>query len=180
MTFVTTPSTRQELVSLFQSKEYINLKKLVWSLEELLEFELYNCDPIRTSGRFENLTKEPPADCLKLLDLFRQTFTWNENYSLRSTVQVECETYISVRCQDREHLKEMMFLDDVSEYIEIDDRLQDDGEITYLNPFNIVYDLEVSSTIPYKIEVAVTNLNLKETPDLIEDLECGSEDGYCS
>ena len=161
MTTVTTPSTRQELVSWSQSEDRTQTCWVRSTLQELLEFELNNWEPIPTC-RYSFEKKEPSADGPKLLDLFRKTFTWDERISLMTTITVEGDTDVAVKCKDREHFQEMMSEKDLYMNIEFGDPIDPpDDENTYVDPLDI--ELCVAYTRSYAPDVFVTNIQVKET-----------------
>ena len=104
-----TPTTREEMVSYFNSQDRSQFIRLTRTIEGLLEFELNNWEPIHTSlYSWKDETKEPPVDGPKLLDLLRQTFTWKENICVWTDVSFEGDQRVAVRCKDRSDFLQKM------------------------------------------------------------------------
>lgn len=160
-----TPTTREEMVSYFNSEDRYQVHRLRTTIEDLLEFELNNWEPIHTSRySWKDENKEPPVDGPKLLDLLRQTFTWKENIQVWTDVSFEGDTSVAVRCKDRsDYLQKMS-----SSYISMSIGFgcpgdeEEGSDETYVDPLEI--DLCVSSTRTYAPEVDVRDLQLKVNP----------------
>lgn len=160
-----TPTTREEMVSYFNSEDRYQVHRLRTTIEDLLEFELNNWEPIHTSRySWKDENKEPPVDGPKLLDLLRQTFTWKENIQVWTDVSFEGDTSVAVRCKDpSDYLQKMS-----SSYISMSIGFgcpgdeEEGSDETYVDPLEI--DLCVSSTRTYAPEVDVRDLQLKVNP----------------
>ena len=151
-----TPTTREEMVSYFNSQDRSQFIRLTRTIEGLLEFELNNWEPIHTSRySWKDETKEPPVDGPKLLDLLRQTFTWKENICVWTDVSFEGDQRVAVRCKDRSDFLQKMSSDDISMSIGFgcpgDE--EDGSEETYVDPLEL--DLCVSRTRTYAPNVGV-------------------------
>lgn len=160
-----TPTTREEMVSYFNSEDRSQVIRLRMTIEDLLEFELNNWEPIHTSCySWKDEDKEPPVDGPKLLDLLRQTFTWKENICVWTDVSFEGDQRVAVRCKDRSDYLQKMSSSDISSSIgfgEPGDEEEGSDE-TYVDPLEI--DLYVSSTRTYAPEVDIRDLQLKVNP----------------
>lgn len=160
-----TPTTREEMVSYFNSEDRYQVHRLRTTIEDLLEFELNNWEPIHTSRySWKDENKEPPVDGPKLLDLLRQAFTWKENIQVWTDVSFEGDTSVAVRCKDpSDYLQKMS-----SSYISMSIGFgcpgdeEEGSDETYVDPLEI--DLCVSSTRTYAPEVDVRDLQLKVNP----------------
>ena len=160
-----TPTTREEMVSYFNSEDRSQVIRLTRTIEGLLEFELNNWEPIHTSRySWKDETKEPPVDGPKLLDLLRQTFTWKENICVWTDVSFEGDKTVAVRCKDRSDYFQKMSSTDNSMSIGFgcpgDE--EDGSDETYVDPLEI--DLCVSHTRSYAPNVGVDDLQLKVNP----------------
>lgn len=159
------PTTREEMVSYFNSDVRSQSIRLERTLEKLLEFELNNWEPIHSSRwSWNQEVSEPPVDGPKLLDLYRQTFTWKENIRIQTEVYAEGQNTCSVRCKDREDFKKKMSCDDLSMDIEWGYPGDEDpsSEHTFMDPYEL--DLCVSRTRTYAPDVTVSELQLRDTP----------------
>ena len=160
-----TPTTREEMVSYFNSEDRCQVIRLRTTIEDLLEFELNNWEPIHTNRySWKDETKEPPVDGPKLLDLLRQTFTWKENIQVWTDVSFEGDKTVAVRCKDRSDYLQKMSSSDISMSIGFgcpgDE--EEGSDETYVDPLEI--DLCVSSTRTYAPEVDIRDLQLKVNP----------------
>ena len=152
-------------MSYFNSEDRCQFIRLRTTIEDLLEFELNNWEPINTSRySWNNETKEPPVDGPKLLDLLRQTFTWKENIQVWTDVSFEGDKTVAVRCKDRSDCLQKMSSSDISMSIGFgcpgDE--EEGSDETYVDPLEI--DLYVSSTRTYGPEVDIRDLQLKVNP----------------
>ena len=152
-------------MSYFNSEDRCQFIRLRTTIEDLLEFELNNWEPINTSRySWNNETKEPPVDGPKLLDLLRQTFTWKENIQVWTDVSFEGDKTVAVRCKDRSDYLQKMSSSDISMSIGFgcpgDE--EEGSDETYVDPLEI--DLYVSSTRTYGPEVDIRDLQLKVNP----------------
>ena len=160
-----TPTTREEMVSYFNSEDRCQVIRLRTTIEDLLEFELNNWEPIHTNRySWKDENKEPPVDGPKLLDLLRQTFTWKENIQVWTDVSFEGDKTVAVRCKDRSDYLQKMSSSDISMSIGFgcpgDE--EEGSDETYVDPLEI--DLCVSSTRTYAPEVDIRDLQLKVNP----------------
>ena len=160
-----TPTTREEMVSYFNSEDRCQVIRLRTTIEDLLEFELNNWEPIHTNRySWKDENKEPPVDGPKLLDLLRQTFTWKENIQVWTDVSFEGDKTVAVRCKDRSDYFQKMSSTDNSMSIGFgcpgDE--EEGSDETYVDPLEI--DLCVSSTRTYAPEVDIRDLQLKVNP----------------
>ena len=160
-----TPTTREEMVSYFNSKDHSQFIRLTRTIEGLLEFELNNWEPIHTSRySWKDEDKEPPVDGPKLLDLLHQTFTWKENIQVWTDVSFEGDTKVAVRCKDRSDYLQKMSSSDICSSIGFGEQGDEEegSDETYVDPLEI--GLYVSSTRTYAPEVDIRDLQLKVNP----------------
>ena len=158
--FIKTSTTQNMLLNYYKSENSIKRVRLQSILQELLEFELNEWQPIPFSRYSSTVSKIPLQDAPSLLDLFRQTFTWKEEISVLTDLVVKGSHIHALHCKNRDDFYQKISCNDLHADIYFSSPNDIDESGTFIDPLRL--DLESSIADAYAPHVIVRELRVKE------------------